>query len=75
MKETRVYVLDNSKSHMEELSFIGLPNPQKYERIMNEAEKQGNVYSLTGFQDAVNIGEVDFTDSYIYISNKPEDLE
>jgi hypothetical protein len=62
--ETKVYLLDfyNYDLDCDEIS--------KYwddKKFMDEAEKQGNVYNLSGFQDAYNEGDINGENSYIRI--------
>lgn len=58
--EQRVYVLDASR--------VNNRTTEKF--IMKKAEELGTVYSLQGFQDAINNNELYLDNSYIYISNK-----
>lgn len=47
--ETRVYV-----ANVENYEFNDSPRSWDYERFMSEAEIQGGVYTLNGFQEAFN---------------------
>jgi hypothetical protein len=51
-KELRVYVVD---TNLLEVSYEELTDGE----FVQEAENQGNVYSLVGFQEAFNDGEID----------------
>ena len=51
-KELRVYVVD---ANLLEVSYEELTDGE----FVQEAENQGNVYSLVGFQEAFNDGEID----------------
>jgi hypothetical protein len=51
-KELRVYVVD---ANLLEVSYEELTD----EEFVQEAENQGNVYSLVGFQEAFNDREID----------------
>ena len=63
MSETRIYLLDCSeKFDFREHEKLGL-----YEKIMEEAERQGNVYSVEGFVEAWNNEELNYTNTFIHI--------
>lgn len=66
MKEIRVYVTNCSECS-EGFDFRDLERDCEYDKIIDEAEKQGTVYSLQGFQDACNDEELDLSNSYILI--------
>lgn len=51
MKETRVYVINVDKI---EEDYMSLTN----EEFMTEAENQGTVYSLKGFENAFNWSDI-----------------
>ena len=68
MNEPKVYVLDAK----EVWDFRDLEHKGDFDKIMSKAEELGTVYSLQGFQDAVNDEELNLNNSFIYISNKPE---
>lgn len=62
-KEIKVYVIScNSK-----FNFISANVAGNFESIINMSEKEGAVYSLQGFQNAVNIDELDLSNTYILI--------
>jgi hypothetical protein len=73
--ETKVYVLDcgwetKGDSHFD---FRTLERTRSgEEKIMREAEKRGSVYSLLGFQNAVNDEELSLDNSFIFIYPKKE---
>lgn len=58
--ETRVYVIDVNflKDDVDAREFTD-------EEFMTEAELQGTVYTLAGFQIAVNYGELFIDESYV----------
>lgn len=59
--ETKVYVVDTTQEITDE-NYFG------YEiSFMNEAERQGNVYSLKGFQDAFNNDKINTNTDLIKI--------
>ena len=58
--ETRVYVVDAIN-----YDFDTLPDTWEEEVFMSEAEIQGTVYTLQGFQHAHNNSEIDVADCYI----------
>jgi len=62
MKELRVYIVDINflKEDVDAREFTD-------EEFMTEAESQGTVYSLQGFQIAVNYQELLLDESYIRI--------
>jgi hypothetical protein len=62
--ETRVYVVDGIN-----YEFDTTPEKWDEEVFMNEAEIQGTVYSLEGFQKAHNNSEIDLEDCYIRFIN------
>jgi hypothetical protein len=64
-KEKKVYVVDMSVSS---LSFGAEEIEKNSEIFMTEAEKLGSVYSLHGFQEALNNEELDLYASYIFIN-------
>lgn len=63
--ESKVYVLNQNDS---ELEFYKNLDAKNYDVIMNEAERLGTVYSLQGFQNAINTDDVMLDNSFIYIS-------
>lgn len=66
MKEIRVYLVD-----FYNYDFDDNDSPYDFsdEKFMLEAEKQGNVYTLEGFQYAYNEGDINGENSYIRIIN------
>jgi hypothetical protein len=62
--ETRVYVVDGIN-----YEFDTTPEKWDEEVFMSEAEIQGTVYSLEGFQKAHNNSEIDLEDCYIRFIN------
>jgi len=65
MKEIRVYVIDLNDET--DLQFRKLERAKEYDRIKDEAERLGSVYSLKGFQEAINNETLDLTSSFILI--------
>ena len=75
-KETRLFICD--LSDFEEYSNTSISadiiaeieeHQELKEFFISLAEKRGMVYSLTGLQDAINNNQIDFTESYIFITN------
>ena len=65
MKDIRVYVIDCNAT---EFDFRMAEEEGDEESIMQEAERLGSVYSLKGFQNAVNDEELDnLSNSFILI--------
>ena len=62
--EIRVYLVDFYNYDFDDNNS---PSDFSDERFMSETEKQGNVYSLSGFQDAYNEGDINGENSYIRI--------
>ena len=62
MKEIKVYVIDCERS---DFGFREAEMEADYEGIMNEAERLGSVYSLEGFQDALNDEELFLHNSFV----------
>lgn len=75
-KETRVFICDlidfeeysNTSISADIIAEIEEHQELK-ELFISVAEKKGMVYSLTGLQDAINNNELNFTESYILITN------
>ena len=65
-KETKVYII-NCNSNFD---FREKEKYNDYDTIMTKAEELGTVYSLQGFQKAINNEELSLSNSFIYISNK-----
>lgn len=67
MEEIKVYIIDASEkkaSSVRDWEYTG-----DYEKIISLAEELGTVYSLRGFQDAINDEDLDLNNSWIYFSN------
>lgn len=62
-KEIRAYVVNADK-----FDFRNAEMDADYKSIMNEAEKEGTVYSLYGFQEALNCEELSLDNSYVLIA-------
>lgn len=62
MKEIRVYLVD-----IYNFEFDDSPKDWDDEKFMSESEIQGNVYTLEGFQDTYNDGDINGENSYIRI--------
>jgi len=76
-KEYRVYVLDADCS---KFTSYDIDNWLSYQEIhgkltddaktfISECERVGNVYTLTGFNNASNLEEINLNNSYIFITN------
>jgi len=63
-KEIRVYVIDCNAT---DFPFRVAEEKKDWESIMVEAERLGDIYSLNGFQEAVNNNEVNLDNSFILI--------
>lgn len=66
INEKRVYVINLSEVAMD-FDFNELERNGEYERIMRMGELLGSVYSLEGFQNAINNEELDLSNSFILI--------
>ena len=64
MKEIRVYLVD-----IYNFEFDESPKDWNNDKFMTESEIQGNIYTLEGFQDAYNDGDINGENSYIRIIN------
>jgi hypothetical protein len=64
--EIRVYVVDTYN-----YEFDTSPKTWDDEKFMNEAEIQGKVYTLQGFQEAFNLEEINSAIDVIRIINVP----
>jgi len=62
-KEIRVYVINAGDCD----DFNDWERQGNYKAIMDKAEELGTVYSLQGFQDAINTEELLLNNSWIYI--------
>ena len=65
-KEIRVYIT-NCDCEDEKYNFRDCERFGEYDKIKDKAEELGTVYSLEGFQEAVNNEEVDLSNSFILI--------
>ena len=63
-KEKKVYVFpcDNS------FDFRKFERIDDFDTLITEAERTGNIYSLSGFQDAINDEELELFNSFIFIN-------
>ena len=77
IKEHRVYVLevDDCEFKFYDIEDWGLYQ-EKHDKLHQDAEEFiskceliGEVYSLQGFQNAYNLGDIDIANSYIFITN------
>lgn len=68
-KEVRIYVIDMGNSEFE---FRAREEEKDFNAIMDEAERLGSVYSLKGFQEAINNQDLELGNAFIYISNIPK---
>lgn len=62
-KETRVYVINCENN----FDFRHAEQFGEEEKIIDKAEELGSIYSLSGFQNAINDEELDLTNSFILI--------
>ncbi len=63
--EKKVYVLNVTT----ESQFRDWETKGEYNKIMDRAEDLGTVYSLQGFQDALNDEQLNLDNSFIYITD------
>ena len=63
-KEIRVYVVNADA----DFDFLDAKMLGKFDDIISEAERQGTIYSLEGFQEAINCEDLFLTNSFIYIA-------
>ena len=63
-KEKRVYVINASECD----DFRDWEQLGEEEKIMTKAEELGTVYSLEGFQEAINNEDLDLSNSWIFIN-------
>lgn len=68
--EPKVYVIECSECGG--FDFREYERMGNYDAIMDKAEELGTVYSLLGFQEALNDEELSLNNCFIYISNKNE---
>lgn len=74
-KEIRVYVLsaddiDTNGYEIESWNEQGRLLPTNALEFIERAELEGNVFSLEGFQNAINLEELSLYNSWIFITNK-----
>ncbi len=62
-KEIRIYVINCDHN----FDFLKKMKVKDYDSIMSKAEEIGSVYSLNGFQEAMNIDNLSLINSYILI--------
>lgn len=63
--DPKVYIIDCSTG----FDFRGMEYSENYGAIMEKAEELGTVYSLYGFQEALNSEELNLDNAFVYISN------
>lgn len=68
-EEIKVYVIDLDKT---DFDFREAESNGDYDDIMDEAERLGTVYSLQGFQEALNNEELFLDNSFILFYPIPE---
>jgi len=64
--ELRFYLI-NIYETPEDFNFVELKEEKKFEEIINESERQGNVYSQQGFEYAFNTDRISQDNYYILI--------
>lgn len=74
LKETKVFVCDlymiESISNVNAESISNWNGDEdEAKEFIEVAKKEGDVYSLQGFQNALNNDELFFDESYVYITN------
>ena len=70
-KEIRIYMVAAGG----EFDFLTAMAKGDTDSIIDQAESTGSVYSLQGFQDAINNDEINVVDTYVYISNIPKEVD
>ena len=78
MQEYRVFILDIEDTHFIQADIESWGVYNKYhtdilndaERFIVQAETSGEVFSLNGFQNALNRKEINITNKLVYITNK-----
>ena len=78
MQEYRVFILDAEDTHFIQADIESWGVYNKYntdilndaERFIVQAETSGEVFSLNGFQNALNREEINITNKLVYITNK-----
>lgn len=72
LKEYRVYVAYSDEVTSEKISSWNKHEvlPQEALDFIEQAEFYGNVFTLIGFQNALNFNEINIENEYIFITNK-----
>ena len=78
MQEYRVFILDVGDTHFIQADIESWGVYNNYhtyilddaERFIVQAETSGEVFSLNGFQNALNREEINITNKLVYITNK-----
>ena len=78
MQEYRVFILDVEDTYFKQIDIESWGVYNKYhtdilndaERFIVQAETSGEVFSLNGFQNALNREEINITNKLVYITNK-----
>ena len=78
MQEYRVFILDVEDTYFKQIDIESLGDYNNYhtdilddaERFIVQAETSGEVFSLNGFQNALNREEINITNKLVYITNK-----
>ena len=78
MQEYRVFILDVEDTDFIQIDIESRGVYNKYhtdilndaERFIVQAETSGEVFSLNGFQNALNRKEINITNKLVYITNK-----
>ena len=78
MQEYRVFILDVGDTHFIQADIESWGDYNNYrtdilndaERFIVQAETSGEVFSLNGFQNALNREEINITNKLVYITNK-----
>ena len=79
MQEYRVFILDVEDTDFIQIDIENWENigyrpstelSDEAERFIVQAETSGEVFSLNGFQNALNRKEINITNKLVYITNK-----
>ena len=78
MQEYRVFILDVEDTDFIQIDIESWGDYNNYytdilddaERFIVQAETSGEVFSLNGFQNALNRKEINITNKLVYITNK-----
>ena len=78
MQEYRVFILDVEDTDFIQIDIESWGDYSNYhtdilndaERFIVQAETSGEVFSLNGFQNALNREEINITNKLVYITNK-----